>query len=299
MQDRQWTLRTPRSYSLRAVVHSHGWIQLEPFREAAPGGLSCIIMLADGRPIEVSVRQPSRSLAITASMGLAEAEKRHVNGSLRRMLGLSQDLEPFYQAARREPRLARVPEDHLGRLLRSATIFEDVVKAILTTNTTWSGTLRMVTRLVDAYGTPVPGLDSRRAFPTPAQLAVVPAEELRKGVGLGYRAPYVAELANREIDGSLNLSAFARPDVPTAELRKRLLAIKGVGPYAAATLLMLLGRYDYVPVDSWALRLVSHEWYGGASVGSKEVESAFEEWGPWKALAYWFWDWELLRQMRT
>ena len=82
------------------------------------------------------------------------------------------------------------------------------------------------------------------------------------------------------------------------ELRKQLLSIKGVGPYAAATLLMLLGRYDFLPVDSWSFKLVSTEFHGGNPVGKAEVEAAFEQWGEWKALAYWFWDWELLRQIR-
>jgi 3-methyladenine DNA glycosylase/8-oxoguanine DNA glycosylase len=61
---------------------------------------------------------------------------------------------------------------------------------------------------------------------------------------------------------------------------------------------MLLGRYDFLPVDSWAFRLVSTEFHDGAPVGKSEVESAFEEWGEWKGLAYWFWDWKLLKQIR-
>jgi 3-methyladenine DNA glycosylase/8-oxoguanine DNA glycosylase len=44
-------------------------------------------------------------------------------------------------------------------------------------------------------------------------------------------------------------------------------------------------------VDSWALKMVSHEWYGGEPVGRAEVEAAFERWEEWKGLAYWFWDW--------
>jgi 3-methyladenine DNA glycosylase/8-oxoguanine DNA glycosylase len=53
---------------------------------------------------------------------------------------------------------------------------------------------------------------------------------------------------------------------------------------------MILGRYDFVPVDSWAMKMVSHEWYGGEAVGQAEVEAAFGRWGEWKGLAYWFWD---------
>ncbi len=39
------------------------------------------------------------------------------------------------------------------------------------------------------------------------------------------------------------------------------------------------------------MKLVSREWYNGEPVGPKEVEAAFERWGKWKGLAYWFWDW--------
>jgi len=89
----------------------------------------------------------------------------------------------------------------------------------------------------------------------------------------------------------LDLEALKHSDLPTPELRKRLLGLKGVGDYAAANLLMILGRYDAIPVDSWALKMVSNEWYGGAPVGRAEVEAAFEGWGEWKGLAYWLWDW--------
>ena len=54
---------------------------------------------------------------------------------------------------------------------------------------------------------------------------------------------------------------------------------------------MLLGRYGFIPVDSWAINLVSRDWHGDKPVGRAEVEAAFERWGEWQGLAYWFWDW--------
>jgi 3-methyladenine DNA glycosylase/8-oxoguanine DNA glycosylase len=69
------------------------------------------------------------------------------------------------------------------------------------------------------------------------------------------------------------------------------LKINGVGPYAAANLLLIMGRTDFIPIDSWALKLVSHEWYDGKPVAPKDVEKHFERWGEFKGLAFWFWDW--------
>jgi 3-methyladenine DNA glycosylase/8-oxoguanine DNA glycosylase len=76
----------------------------------------------------------------------------------------------------------------------------------------------------------------------------------------------VSELAMRAACGELNLEAFKNSSLPTVDLRKELMGIKGVGGYAAANLLMLLGRYDYVPVDTWALKVVSNEFFNGEKV---------------------------------
>ena len=207
------------------------------------------------------------------------------------MLGLEQDLSPFYAQTRQEPKLAQVEASAQGRILRSPTLFEDTVKTILTTNTAWSGTIRMTEKLVGRFGSPLPADPDRRAFPTPEQLADTDEATLRSEAGLGYRAPYVLQLARDVAAGTLDLESLKAADIPTAELRQQLLAIKGVGDYAAANLLMILGRYDFIPVDSWAFKMVSHEWYGGESVGRAQVEDAFERWGEWRGLAYWCWDW--------
>jgi N-glycosylase/DNA lyase len=151
----------------------------------------------------------------------------------------------------------------------------------------------MVKNLVDQFGAPLSSDPARRAFPTPARLAATDEAILRAETRLGYRAPYVLGLARKAAWGETDLEALNGSDLPTPELRKRLMGIKGVGPYAAANLLMLLGRYDYIPVDSWALKMVSQEWHGGAPVGPAEVEAAFARWEGWKGLAYWMWEWKM------
>jgi 3-methyladenine DNA glycosylase/8-oxoguanine DNA glycosylase len=152
----------------------------------------------------------------------------------------------------------------------------------------------MADALVSQFGDPLPTDPTRHAFPNPEQLAATDEETLRSKARLGYRAPYVLGLARSVASDTLDLEALKAVDIPIAQLRKHLLAVKGVGGYAAANLLMLLGRYDFVPVDSWALKMVSHEWYNGRPVKQVQVEAAFERWGEWKGLAYWFWDWSFV-----
>ena len=126
------------------------------------------------------------------------------------MFGLEQDFSAFYALARSESKLHKAIEKAGGRVLRCPTLFEDVIKTILTTNTLWNGTKRMAQRLVDFYGEAAPG-GERRAFPTPQRLAGLSEEELRQTVRLGYRAPYVLDLARRIAGGVRGLGGMERP----------------------------------------------------------------------------------------
>lgn len=286
MMDLRLTARPP--FSFAAVADSHGWRQLAPFH-GDQAELRYVIRLASGRVTELSLTGTVDGARVTAEDGLSPIEETEVADTVTWMLGLDQDLSAFYEAARHEPKLAGAATAAKGRILRSPTLFEDVVKTILTTNTAWGSTKRMVANVVHLFGDPLPADPARRAFPTPAQLAATDETTLRNVARLGYRAPYVLDLAQRVAAG-FDLEALRTAELPTPELRKRLLALKGVGPYAVANLLMLLGHYDAIPIDSWALSVVSKEWHGGAPVGPAEVEAAFARWGQWKGLAYWFWE---------
>ncbi len=279
-------------FSLQQVINSHGWPQLAPFLwDRASGELRRVERLASGRVVELRFDPAPDGAAVEVDDALMPAEQADIEAKAHWMLGLDQDFSAFYAAARGEPKLAQAEALAKGRVLRSPTLFEDVVKTIATTNTTWGGTIRMIDALTRLYGEPLPADPARRAFPAPERLAAVDADSLRSQVKLGYRTPYVLALAQSVASGALDLEALKQSDLPTPELRKRLLAIKGVGGYAAANLLVILGRYDYVPVDSWAMSQVSREWYGGQRVGEKEVNTAFQHWGAWKGLAFWCWEW--------
>ena len=187
--------------------------------------------------------------------------------------------------------LEHVPEEARGRILRSASVFEDAVKCICTTNTTWAQTKGMVRRLVEKLGSPSP-ISGQRVFPTPQAIAAVDEGTLGDQVRLGYRTAYVHELARRVAAGELDLEALRTSAEPAPKLFKQLLKIKGVGPYAAATLMALLGRYDYVGVDTWARKMISKQFYGGQRVSDKEIQSVFGSFGRWQAMVYWFYRWD-------
>ena len=150
----------------------------------------------------------------------------------------------------------------------------------------------MAGRLVERLGEPYPLEPSLRAFPTPEAVAEAGENYLQQEVKLGYRASSIAQLSCQVASGNLDLEGLKDSPLGTTELYERLKSIKGVGQYGAAHILTLLGRYDYLGIDTWARKLVSERFFDGAPVTDREVQEVFAPWGEWRFLAYWFWDWE-------
>jgi len=277
-------------FQLRSVIRSHGWYQLAPFEwNDASGVFRTIERLRGGRVATLEIMGQTKSLAVTARPKLTRREEEEVATKVTWMFGLDADFSEFYALADAEPRLAHCRKNAYGRLLRSSSLFDDVVKVLMTTNIQWGGTKRLVSALVDYFGEPLPRDGARRAFPTAGRIARSREATLRK-LGLGYRAPYLLKLARGVASGQYDLEALTDQTRSTEEVRRDLLALPGIGPYAAATLLGILGRYDYIGVDTEAVSAVSKGFYGGKPIGEKEVNAAFAKWGQYKALAYWFWD---------
>jgi N-glycosylase/DNA lyase len=204
------------------------------------------------------------------------------------MLRLDADLSGFYAEAARDPELAWAAAG-AGRMLRSQTVFEDVVKTICTTNCAWSGTVRMTTALVEQLGDRATGSE-RRAFPTPAAMAEADEAFYRDVARAGYRGAYLRRLATDVAEGRLDLEelADATPEeLPDEEVERRLLELPGVGPYAAAHVMMLLGRHSRLVLDSWTRPTFAKLNGGGAPVADAEIVRRFERYGPWAGLAFW------------
>jgi len=285
-----FTLPARKPFKFLSVIHSHGWYQLAPFSfDENTNTLSRILRLSNGRVIELKLRDGKDGVNVETEK-LNKTERKEVTNAVTWMFGLDMDFSTFYTASRLEPKLAHAKKQALGRVLRSPTLFEDVIKTILTTNTLWGATINMTKRLVDEFGSVLSG--ETKSFPAPEAIAASNPAYIKEKIRVGYRAPAIHDLAVLIASGIYDLEALKHSSLPTLELRKELMTINGVGPYAAANLLMILGRHDFIPIDSYALKMVSHEWYKGKPITAKEVEKRFKKWGGFKGLAFWFWDWK-------
>jgi N-glycosylase/DNA lyase len=177
-------------------------------------------------------------------------------------------------------------------MLRSPTVFEDVVKTVCTTNCAWSATVRMVDSLVTHLGDPAVGGESplANAFPTPAAMAGAPESFYREVVRAGYRGAYLIGLARTVSDGELDLERFATAtpeELSDLELESALLALPGVGPYAAAHIMMTLGRHSRLILDSWTRPKYSKLLGRRKPVADRLIEKRFQRYGDFAGLAFW------------
>lgn len=228
------------------------------------------------------------NITVDAAHKLANLDKEYLVLAVSHMLRLDEDFSEFYALCKIRGGIWRSVTKGVGRLLRSPTVFEDLVKVICTTNVQWGGTKRMVRELVDVFGRPCDIAPVQKTFSSPSAIVQFSFDEFRQKVRLGYRADYIYRLACQFADGELSVPDFQASTIPTEEIRKKLLAIKGIGSYAAASMLMLLGRYDHIPVDTVFSQFVLEKYFINTPFSLPEALAIYDDWGKWKYLAYWF-----------
>lgn len=144
----------------------------------------------------------------------------------------------------------------------------------------------MVGALVGELGMPAEGAPDRRAFPTPEAMAQADESFYRDVARAGYRGPYLRTLAADVAEGRLDLERFNDPAMSDDEVAEQLLALAGVGPYAMAHVMMLIGRYRRLVLDSWT-RPKYRRLTGRARITDKGMIRAFGRYREFAGLAFW------------
>jgi N-glycosylase/DNA lyase len=270
---------------LQRTLVSHGVADLPPNEiDAAAATLTTTLALPQGATT-VQVGDGLGGAARVTGRG----PRAGVLDAVRYMLRLDADLSAFYAVARADDGLAWVAHG-AGRMMRSPTVFEDVVKTICTTNCAWSATVRMTTALVEHLGAEAP--DGRSAFPGPAAMAEAGNDFYRDVVRAGYRGAYLQTLALAVAEGALDLEALNDPELDDDDVAERLLALPGCGPYATAHMMMLLGRYSRLILDSWTRPKYAR--VNGRKAADRTIERRFRRYGDYAGLAFWLYltrDW--------
>jgi 3-methyladenine DNA glycosylase/8-oxoguanine DNA glycosylase len=269
----------------RTIV-SHGVAELPPNR---------LDLAARVLETTLSVPRAARTVRLTAAGGslhidaVAGTVGERVGAALKKtaahMFRLDEDLSGFYAVVGEDGELSWCARG-AGRMLRAPTVFEDVVKTICTTNTAWSGTRKMTAALVDNLGVEAPG--GAHAFPTAATMASAEGSFYRDVMRAGYRGPYLKTLATDVAEGRIDLEQLNDPELPDEVVAERLLALPGVGPYAAAhVMLTSLGRYSRLVLDSWTRPAYAKLVGARSALKDATIERRFKRYGDWAGLAFW------------
>lgn len=281
--------------SFERTVLSHGVASLPPMWPSESGDrLEVTLSLPTGRPRTVRIERAGTNHCSIEVVGRAPGRRTSeaIAAEAAHVLRLDEDLSDLYAMAERDTDLSWVCGG-AGRMIRSQTVFEEVVKTVCTTNCSWNLTERMVNALVEHLGEPAPGAPATgaagRAFPTPDAMAEPDEVFYREVVRAGYRSPYFIALARSVAAGEVDLEGWGKAsadELPDDELYELLLGLPGVGPYAAAHIMMMMGRYSRLILDSWTrptyARLIDKK-----SVKDAAIERRFKGYGPYAGLAFW------------
>ncbi|MCU1291139.1 MAG: HhH-GPD family protein [Acidobacteria bacterium] len=279
------TIEFPKHFSFEYTIFSHGWSDLSPFRlNKENQTLSGVFVDRNGEnPVSAVISEAGGNLRVRVFADKFDEEK--ILRDVRHCLRLDDDLSEFYELVKKEKSTRWIAEVNAGRLLRSPTVYEDLVKTLCTTNCSWSLTKKMVANLVEKLGEP--GAGGVRAFPTPEAMASVSADFYRTEIRAGYRSPYFAELAETVAAGKLNPESWLDSNLPAKELKKEMKKVKGVGDYAAENLLKLVGSYEGLALDSW-LRAQFYKKHNRETIcEDAEIKRFYAKFGIWQGLVLW------------
>jgi 3-methyladenine DNA glycosylase/8-oxoguanine DNA glycosylase len=265
----------PGDRRLDRALHLPGGPALVRVRQ--PGPADCPLRPKPGSPLDVRSDRP-----------LSAADRAAAVALVTRMLRLDESRDSIRAFHALDPRWRRTGE---GRLCRSPSFFEDVVKTVTSCNVGWPSTVGMNRRLCEAFGEKTPS--GVHTFPTPSRLARQRPAALRGRCGVGYRDARIVELAKMFARGRLGshpVAWYEDPATPDDALREALIELPGIGPYAAANIMQLLGRYTLLPLDSESVRhgRTVLGMTGPAASIMKRVARHFEPFGEHRFRSYWF-----------
>ena len=202
-----------------------------------------------------ALRQAEDGLLVSTTAAGSEAES-----ALRRFFRLDDDLSAAYEAMAGDEKLAEAVSRWRGLRILRQDPWECLISFVCSSVSNIPRISRNLKTLAQAYGRPVSlGHDTLYTFPRPERLAQASEDDLLR-LGLGFRAGYVARIADRAAGGLLDVDALRAAAYEDA--KPVLMELPGVGNKVAdCVLLFSLEKPEAFPIDRWILRGLV-DWYG-------------------------------------
>ena len=282
-----FVIKTAPQFDFRRTVFSHGWYMLAPFAwDEESAALSTIYRTAAGAVLCMELSAVERGLRVDLPDldGLGADLRDEVESLVHRILSLDWDLRPFYAAMRAFDGYDWLEAEKRGRILVGGSLWEDLAKVLLTTNTTWAQTVRNCARLCQ-LGRPHPSLPGRYAFPSAGQIAALDFDVFADKLRAGYRNAYLYELAECIAGGGLDLDAWLSLD--SEGLYSAVKSLKGFGDYAAGTIARMAGHFDRIAIDSACREMYAAFHNDGVKGSDADISEYYAAFGRWQGLVMW------------
>ena len=197
-------------------------------------------------------RYRAKEMPITSPIG-------HADPASGRELALPTPLRRYYEALF----AAHGPQ----RWWPGRTAFEIIIGAILTQNTSWSN-VEIALRNLRRERLLTPRAIEGVSFARLARL-IRPSGYFRQKAK---KLKCFVRFLRKEYDGSLNRMFRT----PTAALREKLLAVHGVGPETADSILLYAGKHSVFVVDAYTRRMLDRHGVAGPKQTYEEIRELFE-----------------------
>lgn len=288
-----WTLTVPENFSLPQIIRRS--LNCERFKLLQPPfsvnrakeHLHRVERLESGNTVYLILSQTPAGLILHTDERLTGKDTEEISQKTRRMLRLSENLQPFMDMASRTPGLEKILH-HGAYILRGTTFFEDVVKAIILTYEEKTQQGQRISWLVDRFGDPLPSNPTRHAFPTPLQLLW--GNDVLREVFVPGIAKKLIQAAEQFCAGGERMETLSNGERQTHALAAEVAKLLDLDVKALGLVMLNLGRYDYIPATACMQRRM-RPFDKAKHDDARDPRAMFEPLQPWGGLACWLWDW--------
>jgi DNA-3-methyladenine glycosylase II len=277
------------------VKKPSGWSLFTPFEVYENETLWSALHLND-ELVGVKVRSlgntdhPLLRVGVFTKKHATAAMRENLKELLNDLLGVNEDLAPFYTLARNDPILKHVIADLYGMHdTFSSSLFARATLAILLQMTGIKRGNQMMNSVITKYGQTAE-FDGRhiRVWPTYRRISTLTARELAKTCKVGYRAKRLVQLA--KVMSKNSGPTLAELKALTREEAKRvLMELPGIGDYSAD----MINRPAGFPIDVWSATVFGKLFYGKEPENSREAvevvkREGIHRWGKWSWMAFFY-----------
>ncbi|MDH5389799.1 MAG: hypothetical protein OEX10_01410 [Candidatus Bathyarchaeota archaeon] len=246
------------------------------------GGLIGLKLSSSGTLMEPRIR-----CAVFRDEETSYAERSDIASMIKRALRADEDLNEFYEVARKDDILKDVVRDLRGmRTLRWPDLFPALILAVTLQMAPMKRSTQMMELLIENFGDEV-SFDGKTVFywPSEERIANTLMEELKVKAKLGYRTENLLSIAKTLTRGFPTMTELW--EMPHEEAKKRLLSLRGIGDYSAEIVVPETG----FPLDIWSAKIFHFLFFGREPESPREAiqelkKIAEERWGKWRGHAF-------------